>query len=183
MLKPFTTFFTFLHRNTKFLLTHNPITRRRRSNRSLSSSTISINHSLNPPSSSFMDMGVSNQFKQVFKIIDTNGDGKISAAEISQVLLCLQHTKTNKRKKSSTAQEAEGIIRVLDFNGDGDGNGLIDAKELQRVMVNLGCDHSSLKECKKMIQGVDKNGDGFVDFEEFRSMMRSSFANSAVSNN
>lgn len=157
-----------------------------------------------------MDKGVSNQFKQVFKLIDTNGDGKISATEINKILIGLGTKKKKKIKRNSSSQEAEKIVKVLDFNGDGfvdldefmvvvmeeledgddgkkkeeealkdaflifdsDGNGVIDAKELQRVLVNLGCDENcSLKDCKKMIKGVDKNGDGFVDFEEFRSMM------------
>lgn len=149
-------------------------------------------------------MKVSSQFQQVFKLIDTNGDGKISITELSEMLSCLGY------KKSIAAKEAEGMVRVLDFNGDGfvdldefmvvmngieggkvgsgkdqddylrdsflvydtDKNGLISAKELQRVLLNLGCDNCSLRECKQMIKGVDKNGDGFVDFEEFRSMMK-----------
>ena len=154
-------------------------------------------------------MEVSNQFKQVFKIIDANGDGKISTAELSEILSCMGY------KKHKAAKEAEGMVRELDFNGDGfidldefmvvmngfegkngggkqedddylmdaflvfdaDKNGLISAKELRRVLMNLGCDKCSLKECKRMIKGFDKNGDGFVDFEEFRAMMKLGVAN------
>jgi len=162
--------------------------------------------------SSFLHMELSTQFHEVFKVIDSNGDGKISATELSEVLACLGYN------KGSAAEEAEGMVRVLDFNGDGfvdldefmvvmngmekeeeeeeqeeeekvdgylmdaflvfdsDKNGLISAKELQRVLFNLGCENCSLRECKRMIKGVDKNGDGFVDFEEFRSMMQSGLA-------
>ncbi|KAL2337444.1 hypothetical protein Fmac_011890 [Flemingia macrophylla] len=160
-------------------------------------------------STSFLHMELSTQFHQVFKLIDTNGDGKISATELSEVLSCLGYN------KCKAAKEAEGMVRVLDFNGDGfvdfdefmvvmkeekfgsdmenddhdhdhddrclmdaflvfdtDKNGLISAKELQRVLLNLGCDDCSLRDCKRMIKGVDKNGDGFVDFGEFRCMMQ-----------
>ncbi|XP_022757109.1 calcium-binding protein CML24-like [Durio zibethinus] len=151
--------------------------------------------------SSFGAMELSGQFRQVFKVIDANGDGKISSLELSEVLLCLGH------EKSTAYKAAEGMIREIDFNGDGfidldefmhavntdgaicsnnseedyhmdaflifdsDKNGLISAKELRKVLVSLGFSKCSLQECKRMIKGVDKDGDGFVDFKEFRSMM------------
>ncbi|XP_042510852.1 probable calcium-binding protein CML18 [Macadamia integrifolia] len=152
--------------------------------------------------SSFATMEVSNQLKQVFKLIDANGDGKISPLELGEVLLSLGH------EKLTAVSEAEGMIRELDCNGDGyidldefmdvvggpeggevgcssredelmdaflmfdsDGNGYISANELQSVFVSLGYDKCSLDECFLMIRGVDKDGDGLVDFQEFRSMM------------
>ncbi|XP_020219805.1 probable calcium-binding protein CML18 [Cajanus cajan] len=207
MLQPFTTCFTFLHRRIKFFLNQPRIKDMmsvcyKRTNKKLSSNS-------DLSTSSFLHMELSTQFQQVFKIIDTNGDGKISATELSEVLSCLGYN------KCMAAKEAECMVRVLDFNGDGfvdldefmivmngmeqekfgsgmdhddddddgclmdaflvfdtDKNGLISAKELQRVLLNLGCDDCSLKECKRMIKGVDRNGDGFVDFEEFRCMMQ-----------
>lgn len=39
------------------------------------------------------------QLEQVFKFIDTNGGGKISSLELSEVLLCLGHTKSLATKK------------------------------------------------------------------------------------
>ncbi|KAL5571980.1 hypothetical protein UlMin_021577 [Ulmus minor] len=159
--------------------------------------------SVNVSSSEFAAMEVSNQFRQVFEMIDSNGDGKVSSSELSEVLLCLGY-----KKKSVAAKEADIMIREMDFNGDGfidldefmdalnsssgisscgeeehehlkdaflvfdsDKNGKISAKELQSVLVKLGCDKCSLKECRRMIKGVDKDGDGFVNFEEFRLMM------------
>uniref|UniRef100_A0A5B7BRG8 Putative calcium-binding protein CML23 n=1 Tax=Davidia involucrata TaxID=16924 RepID=A0A5B7BRG8_DAVIN len=144
---------------------------------------------LNP---SFAAMEASNQLKQVFKFMDANGDGKISPVELSEVLSSLGHEKSK--------EIAEGIVREMDSDGDGfididefmnvvvgkeddndlldaflifdsDGNGLISAQELQRVLISLGCDKCSLRECRRMIRGVDRDGDGFVDFQEFTSMM------------
>ncbi|KAI9080011.1 hypothetical protein K1719_038076 [Acacia pycnantha] len=199
MFDPFTNCFTFL-------LHHNPITgprRRRRTTRAW-----------------FRDdedeaiSGVSSQFRQVFKLIDANGDGKISASELGDIIVCLGSSPNSKKTdKGLAVKEAEGIVRVLDFNGDGfvdmdefmmvvkkeekeeedddeddeereelkdafliydsDRNGLISAKELRRVMVNLGWTDCSIRDCKNMIRAVDLNGDGFVDFHEFRAMMRS----------
>ncbi|PON48349.1 Parvalbumin [Parasponia andersonii] len=159
--------------------------------------------SLNVSTTAFAAMEVSSQFKQVFEVIDENGDGKISPSELSEVLLCLGYN------KSIATREAEGMVREMDCDGDGfvdldefldvvinttgnsagkedhahdhlmdaflvfdtDKNGKISAKELRRVLLKLGCDKCSLGECRRMIKGVDKDGDGFVDFEEFRLMM------------
>ncbi|KAI3796529.1 hypothetical protein L1987_39203 [Smallanthus sonchifolius] len=154
--------------------------------------------------SSFIAMDVSNQLKQVFNFFDIDGDGKISQTELTNVLL------TFGQQKSTATIEAQGILKEVEFNGDGfidldefmsimdsskpvfagskevngdddlrnaflvfdsDKNGLISAKELQRVLISLGCSNSKLGKCRKMIKGVDKDGDGFVDFEEFKSMM------------
>lgn len=151
-------------------------------------------------------MDVANQLKQVFNFFDIDGDGRISHLELTNVLLTFGH------EKSMATMEAQGILKEVDFNGDGfidldefmtvmdasnpvfavskqdngdndddlrkafmvfdsDKNGLISAKELQRVLMSLGCSNSKLGQCRKMIKGVDKDGDGFVDFEEFKSMM------------
>ncbi|RYR14986.1 hypothetical protein Ahy_B04g071712 isoform A [Arachis hypogaea] len=201
MFETFKTFFTFLERKTKFLGLNQP------KSMDMTSSKVSL-------PSSFVDMGISNQLKHVFKLIDTNGDGKISTTELSEFLSsCIGY------KKSIAAKETESMFSVLDSNGDGfvdldefmvvmnendkkdnnnnnnddeeendylmdaflvfdtDKNGLISAKELNRVLMSLGFDQCSEKECKNMIKGVDKNGDGFVDFEEFKSMMKSRHAN------
>lgn len=191
MFQHFTTCFPFFN-NTKSPF-NKPKTQP--NNKLCSTSDISI--------TSFLHNEVSGQFRQVFKLIDTNNDGKISPTELSEVLSCLGYN------SYTAAKEAESMIRVLDFNGDGfvdidefmfvmkeenhgkekecdldeylmdaflvfdsDKNGFISPKELRRVLVNLGCENCSLRECKRMIKGVDKNGDGFVDFEEFKSMMK-----------
>ncbi|KAK1412240.1 hypothetical protein QVD17_33326 [Tagetes erecta] len=152
--------------------------------------------------SSFITMDVSNQLKQVFKFFDIDGDGKISQVELTNVLLSFG------QEKSKATIEAKGILKEVDFNGDGfidldefmsimdnskpvfasakeddddlrnafmvfdsDKNGLISPKELQKVLMSLGCSNCKLGQCRKMIKGVDKDGDGFVDFDEFKSMM------------
>ncbi|KAL3616573.1 hypothetical protein CASFOL_039963 [Castilleja foliolosa] len=144
-------------------------------------------------------MDISNQHKQVFNLIDTNRDGKLTTLEIKQVLLTLGH------EKKRAEQEAKAMVSEMDFNGDGfvdldefmnvmksydspthgifreseikeafrvfdvDGDGLISAEELHRVLERLG--KCSVKECRKMIKGVDRDGDGFVNFEDFKTMM------------
>lgn len=53
---------------------------------------------------------------------------------------------------------------------DMDKNGSISAEELQTVLRSLGED-CTLAECRKMISGVDCDGDGMINFEEFKIMM------------
>ncbi|KDP28741.1 hypothetical protein JCGZ_14512 [Jatropha curcas] len=181
MLHSFTTCLSSLRRRVIAKLTKHK--------RNLSSSTFDFSDT-----PSFASMEIPNQFKQVFNLIDANGDGKISSYDLIELLLCLGCD------KSKAKAEAEGMVKELDRNGDGfvdfdeffyilnnydeedylmdafmifdaDKNGLISAKELQKVLSRLGFEKCSLKECRIMIKGVDKDGDGFVDFEEFRSMM------------
>ncbi|XP_073270372.1 probable calcium-binding protein CML18 [Primulina huaijiensis] len=139
-------------------------------------------------------MEMSSQLQQVFKLIDTNGDGKISPLELQQVVFSLRD------ENSMAATElAQRMVKEMDFDGDGfvsldefmrvmqnssenedsgcgfceessfmevfmvfddDNNGLISARELQRVLGRLGFGKCRIRECRKMIQGVDKDGDG-----------------------
>ncbi|KAJ9139930.1 hypothetical protein P3X46_030622 [Hevea brasiliensis] len=48
-----------------------------------------------------------------------------------------------------------------------DGNGSMSAQELHKVMGNLG-EPCSTVESRKMISGFDSDGDGMINFEEFK---------------
>ncbi|CAK9186508.1 unnamed protein product [Ilex paraguariensis] len=145
-------------------------------------------------------MEVSNQLRQVFKFIDANGDGKISPLELSEVLFSLGHDKSMATKEAEGivremdcngdgSIDLDEFMKVVDTDHevggvgddddlmeaflifDADKNGFISAGELHRVLLSLGSEKCSLRECRDMINGVDKDGDGFVDFEEFKIMM------------
>ncbi|KAL1362416.1 hypothetical protein HN51_010683 [Arachis hypogaea] len=132
---------------------------------------------------------------QIFSKFDKNGDGKLSAAEISEVLVELgcattpgeicrvmddidkdkdgyidlhEFTEFFRRRIGRDDEEAE-IREAFDMY-DLDGNGLISASELQAMMTRLGEKHS-LEECAAMIKNIDTDGDGNVSFAEFKMMM------------
>lgn len=56
---------------------------------------------------------------------------------------------------------------------DGNKDGLISAEELGTVIGSLGLRgrHAAAAECRDMIRLVDSDGDGMVNFEEFKRMM------------
>merc|ERR1740138_1821615 len=53
---------------------------------------------------------------------------------------------------------------------DTDGSGMIDIKELKVAMCALGFEVKK-DEIKKMVDDLDRDGDGSVDFDEFMAMM------------
>ncbi|GJN13836.1 hypothetical protein PR202_gb00584 [Eleusine coracana subsp. coracana] len=65
----------------------------------------------------------------------------------------------------------EGELKETFAVFDADGDGRISAEELREVLASLGDDRCSVEDCRRMIRGVDTDGDGFVCFEEFTRMM------------
>ena len=67
----------------------------------------------------------------------------------------------------SDPDELKEAFEVFDTDRDG----RISAEELLRVFKAIGDERCTLEECRRMIEGVDRNGDGFVCFEDFSRMM------------
>ncbi|KAG0576460.1 hypothetical protein KC19_5G081900 [Ceratodon purpureus] len=141
------------------------------------------------------------ELSETFRYFDKNGDGKISAAELGEVLRALGI--------KSTDEELDAMVREVDCDKDGfidvqefvqlnklvseategeddetkfmqeafhvfdiDGDGYICAGELYRVLSGLGEAGLTVEQCGTMIQNVDKDGNGLVDFSEFKCLMQ-----------
>jgi calcium-binding protein CML len=66
----------------------------------------------------------------------------------------------------------EGELKEAFAVFDADGDGRISAEELMAVLASLGDDdRCSVEDCRRMIGGVDADGDGFVCFDDFTRMM------------
>lgn len=70
-----------------------------------------------------------------------------------------------------SVKDIDELIREVFLVFDADKTGLVDAKELRRAIITLGYVNCSVNECRRMIKGIVKNGDGFVNFEIFKEMM------------
>ncbi|KAL5570813.1 hypothetical protein UlMin_023610 [Ulmus minor] len=138
-------------------------------------------------------LGSMEEVEKIFNKFDKNGDGKISSGELKDVLLDLGSDTSSdevKRIMSEIDKDGDGYIDLQEFaefhrgGSDGDNkelrdafdlydldkNGLISVKELHAVLKRLG-EKCSLSDCSRMIRSVDADGDGNVNFEEFKKMM------------
>merc|ERR1719384_651601 len=106
-----------------------------------------------------LDMGFAavkakEEAKEMLLAADENNDGQVDFEEFKQVW--------HRKLLSQHDQYIHRVFAVFDDNGDG----YIDAKELQG---GLGDD---FKEIQQMISEVDENGDGKLSFEEFQKAMQ-----------
>lgn len=136
----------------------------------------------------------SRKFMQTFKDIDKNGDGKLSKDEL--ITAYSKHLGS-----CLAVNEAEKVMKIVDVNNSGfidytefvmaaeemrkllncknledafkafdrDNSGKISADEIKEI---LGCTiRSKDRLWKRILNEVDQNGDGELDFEEFKKMM------------
>uniref|UniRef100_A0A0C9S528 TSA: Wollemia nobilis Ref_Wollemi_Transcript_13420_998 transcribed RNA sequence n=1 Tax=Wollemia nobilis TaxID=56998 RepID=A0A0C9S528_9CONI len=142
------------------------------------------------------------ELQRVFKTFDANGDGKISSAELGNIMLSFGC--------QASQEELCAMVEVVDSDGDGfisfdefvelnnikgkgkggyedlkeafkmfdaDKSGTISGRELHKVLKSLG-DKSTVGDCTSMVKSVDHDGDGLVNFEEFKAMMRNNKSSS-----
>uniref|UniRef100_A0A2P2MYK5 Putative calcium-binding protein CML27 n=1 Tax=Rhizophora mucronata TaxID=61149 RepID=A0A2P2MYK5_RHIMU len=140
------------------------------------------------------------ELQKIFNRFDSNGDGKISVGELGNVLKSMGSNYTDEelhRVIKDVDTDKDGFINLDEFADlcrsssstsatdelrdafnlyDQNKNGLISSAELHQVLNCLGM-KCSVEECVKMIKNVDSDGDGSVNFEEFRKMMVSNVSN------
>ncbi|KAG8372047.1 hypothetical protein BUALT_Bualt12G0026000 [Buddleja alternifolia] len=134
--------------------------------------------------------------KQAFQMIDRDGDGRIKKEEL-EALLCRLGAEPPSEEELKTMlsevdRDGDGSITLEEFYSvgaafappscdaelretfdffDSDRDGRITAEELFNVFKTIGDARCTLEDCRRMIGGVDSNGDGFVCFEDFSRMM------------
>ena len=98
------------------------------------------------------------EVEQIFSNIDYDNNGTISFDEFLKAAI--------DKKKLLTEEKLKAAFALFDMNGDGD----IEAKELQGVMGENNDIQGDI--WAKMIAEVDLDGNGVIDFEEFKDMMK-----------
>ena len=136
------------------------------------------------------------QYECAFKLFDKNGNGKISAHELSAVLKCLNHDASD-HEISDMINEVNGLetgeislesflrlmeskLENIDYEDelreafrvfDNNNSGYISSARLKHVMECLGEDITA-KDAEDMIKEADVDKDGLVNFEDFVKMMK-----------
>ncbi|KAF4348044.1 hypothetical protein CsatB_027067 [Cannabis sativa] len=107
------------------------------------------------------------EVKRIMSEIDKDGDNYIDLQEFVEF-----HCGTGSDGDSCVADAKAGNKELKDAFDlyDLDKNGVISASELHSVLKRLG-EKCTLSDCKRMIRSVDADGDGSVNFEEFKKMM------------
>ncbi|XP_010412895.1 PREDICTED: probable calcium-binding protein CML32 [Camelina sativa] len=105
----------------------------------------------------------SEEIDKMFRVLDTDGDNQIDEVEFASCLML--------NGEGEEDDEEVHLREAFDLY-DKDRDGKISASEIHMVLKGLG-EKKTMEECVAMVRAVDKNGDGFVDFEEFKIMMTS----------
>ncbi|XWS75988.1 hypothetical protein CRYUN_Cryun01aG0138900 [Craigia yunnanensis] len=102
------------------------------------------------------------ELSQMIEKIDVNRDGYVNIDEFD----ALYQTIMNEKDGEEDMKEG---FNVFDQNGDG----FITVEELRSILSSLGLKQGRIiEDCKRMIKKVDVDGDGMVNFKEFKHMMK-----------
>ncbi|XP_020089711.1 calmodulin-like protein 7 [Ananas comosus] len=130
---------------------------------------------------SFRRLGLFASSREVMHMVskvDANRDGLIDLEEFREiyesVVAAEGDAKSSSGEKGGGEEEEEGEMDLKEAFDvfDGNGDGVISAEELGLVLSSLGLRQGGrVEDCHDMIRKVDEDGDGMVNFEEFKKMM------------
>lgn len=138
---------------------------------------------------------IEEELKEAFSMFDNDKDGQITVVELGKVMEKLgQKLSRSELEKmiSKIDKNGNGSINYKDFKTmmqvqleqkstddeirqafelfDKDKDGKISPIELKEVMQSLG-ENLTDQDVKDMIAEADQNGDGYINFNEFKRMM------------
>ena len=102
------------------------------------------------------------ELTKMIEKIDGNGNNCVDIDEFGELYQSLMDDKDEE-------EDLKEAFNVFDQNGDG----YISVDELRSVLASLGLKQGkTIEDCKRMIMKVDVDGDGRVNFKEFKQMMK-----------
>ena len=102
------------------------------------------------------------EIQSMIKSVDDNGDGEIDFDEFLVLM------SANKKNDNDPDRELKDAFNVF----DSDGSGTISRSELKKLMKSLGQNLAD-GELDAMMDEVDTDKSGEIDFKEFKQMMMS----------
>jgi len=134
------------------------------------------------------------QLKDIFMSMDENGDGTVALSELKAGLVhlgkqgahleelmmgldingseCIDYTEFLAACLDEKHFREEGICWTAFRYFDKDGDGVISKEEIAQVLSDGGLQTVDMDAVNKVMNDVDANNDGFIDFDEFMRMMR-----------
>ncbi|MCD7470715.1 hypothetical protein HAX54_010740 [Datura stramonium] len=107
--------------------------------------------------------------------VDSNKDGLIDLDEFYELchtFLGIEEVNEGEMNQEEVASREKDLKDAFDVF-DHDKDGLISEEELSKILSSLGLkEGGKLDHCKEMIKKVDVDGDGMVNFDEFKKMMK-----------
>lgn len=135
------------------------------------------------------------QYQEIFKLIDLNGDGKISGEEIKELfrlsgasdspgieldLIDYEEFKRIMMEEEKENYSNDEIKKAFEMFETEKGSGIITVDGLKNMFRKLGDVKTTREDCRRMISAYDIDGNGVIDYHEFCRMM--SFAGSSSPN-
>ncbi|CAL4954397.1 unnamed protein product [Urochloa decumbens] len=167
--------------------------------RSLSSSSASASASASSSGTS-RGRDRAAELREIFRHLDRDMDGRVSGRELRELFASMgdgsvalgqqrlgeledgagggdelmlgfdDFVRIVESKSGGEEEEREDLRRAFEAFEAVKGSGRITPRGLQRVLSQLG-DEPSVAECEAMIRAYDDDGDGELDFHDFRRMM------------
>lgn len=136
---------------------------------------------------SLNNMGINvlgKDIEEMVEKLDSNKDGLVDLGEFKELYELVKGKKENEEGKeindhndyNDDDEVLKEAFNVFDDNKDGK----ITVEELGLVLSSLGLKEGKREEdCLEMIKKVDVDGDGMVNFDEFKMMMRANCSTSS----
>lgn len=127
---------------------------------------ISVTHDVNKPIDlSMLEILTTNlgqnmsrdELEKMIKSVDKDGSGCIEFDEFVTLMV---------KKTKESELEMRDAFSALDRNK----NGYISPNDLRHLLYCMG-ENYSLEEIKELLQEIDQDGDGFINYQEFLRLM------------